>query len=242
MPEISNQPAQTQTSSVISQPSGFNWKKVLIVVFIGAALLTVVAGAYYYLYGFKQTPTGNNQIEIKKATTSAQKDETAGWKTYTSSTIGFSISYPSNWKYSKETIATSDQEFSVASLSKSQPPVVGDIGDPLVSISKGPLHKSSYDSVLAMKVGKSESQSVAEASGVIIVSRLTNTKVDGLIGLQKKQEPTAKGEGNFTYLLEVYVEKNGEYYEISLVSATRAGFNEVTHTFELMISTFKFLP
>ena len=89
MPEIPGQPIQPQTSPVVSQSGGFNWKKVLVVVLIGAALIAIVVGAYFYLYGFKSPSTGNNQVEIKKATPSAekaspcaQKDEPSDWTIY----------------------------------------------------------------------------------------------------------------------------------------------------------------
>ncbi|OGY28895.1 MAG: hypothetical protein A3F35_02095 [Candidatus Woykebacteria bacterium RIFCSPHIGHO2_12_FULL_45_10] len=98
MPEEVTPQPPTPTSSV---KSGLNWLQILIGVVVGALL---IGGGFliYNAYQAKpkevstQTPLTNT---VTKATTSATKDETAGWKTYSNSKLGFSIKYPTGWYY-----------------------------------------------------------------------------------------------------------------------------------------------
>ena len=82
-----------------SKPKGINWKTVLIGVVIGTVLVGLGV-AIYFLLQPKPEPTSTATTKqatpsAKIATPSAQKDETAEWKVYRTST--FTIKYPRTW-------------------------------------------------------------------------------------------------------------------------------------------------
>ena len=97
MPE---KPNKTSKPFVIINPFFIHWKNLIIPLLIGTTLIGAGLVGYYYFqlkwlapplpitFPKKATPSAN------PATSSAQKDETAGWKTYASSYILFS--YPEN--------------------------------------------------------------------------------------------------------------------------------------------------
>jgi hypothetical protein len=82
-----------------------NWKRVLIYVIIGVILGGLLAVWIHLSLGIQTSFPKVVTITPKTATTSAKKDETAGWKTYTSKTANFSIKYPKTWWFS--TMSTS---------------------------------------------------------------------------------------------------------------------------------------
>lgn len=81
-------------------------------------VIITVAGIWYYVEGQSGTAdTASNETITTKVSTSSAKadtkteekaDETADWKTYTNSTYGYSIKYPSDY-----TIEESTQPFAV---------------------------------------------------------------------------------------------------------------------------------
>jgi hypothetical protein len=91
---VDPQPAQSNNPT----KSSVNWKLILGVLVVGALLALV--GVWFWKY---QKPDGGS-IKIssgsanKKATLSAKKDETAGWKIYTDQKGNFSIKYPEKWQ------------------------------------------------------------------------------------------------------------------------------------------------
>jgi len=77
-----------------------NWKNVLIGVVIGAIVIGLGILIWFLL---QQKPSESTPAtNPKTATTSAKKDETAGWKTFTSTTFKYSIKYPAEWPVSKK--------------------------------------------------------------------------------------------------------------------------------------------
>ncbi len=51
---------------------------------------------------FVPTPTSKNQNNNQQQDTQTQIDQTASWKTYTNSDLGFSLKYPLNFDLAKE--------------------------------------------------------------------------------------------------------------------------------------------
>src|SRR4030067_1285732 len=98
-----------QNSSQNPLPSldkkGINWTHTLVGVAVGVALSAMFILVYTAVLGvdiFKEIDRWEadykayqEQIE-KESTSSAKKDETAGWKTYTSKLKVFEIKYPQN--------------------------------------------------------------------------------------------------------------------------------------------------
>ena len=80
--------------------NSINWKRVLITVVIGAVIVGL--GVIVFLF-LQPKPTEPAPVTTKEATSSAttttpsaEKDETADWKTYSSK--NFSFKYPPSWK------------------------------------------------------------------------------------------------------------------------------------------------
>jgi len=92
-------------------------------VFVGVAVTLVVAGGgtYYYMSQKLENEKSNLQSQITELnkqiddlqatetttdstddSTTTETDETAGWKTYASSNIGFSFKYPNSWILTSE--------------------------------------------------------------------------------------------------------------------------------------------
>lgn len=69
-----------------------------VLIAIGVAILVVGGGAYVYVKN-KQVSNPEVVAPIYNATSTAQ---TAGWKTYTSTKLGISFSYPQSWGDAKE--------------------------------------------------------------------------------------------------------------------------------------------
>jgi hypothetical protein len=92
MPEPS---AEQNKPSVTINPFFIGWKNVLLALLFGTTIIaTGLAGYYYFqLKGVKAPPSSSPP---KTATTSAKKDETVGWKTYTDNKLKFSFKYPPN--------------------------------------------------------------------------------------------------------------------------------------------------
>ena len=104
--------------SVASTSSKFDLKKVLLALVIIVVVAGIASGGIWYYVQSQESAadktstskisTTSAKVSTKSATKSASKDETEGWKSYSSSKLGFSIKYPSDWyfndaaKYSTE--------------------------------------------------------------------------------------------------------------------------------------------
>lgn len=163
-------------------------------------------------------------------------DETADWKTYTSSAMDFSIKYPSNWNFKSESIAKSNQENSMATFDYSNSETT------LISVQKSALLlKAAYQFFLKQKINKPVSESVAEAPNMYTSTRLPNVTVGGVSAILVNSIPTSHGKGIVNYGRSVYFTRGGFYYEIDLGSETKKDFDPNIQIFDLMLSTFKFL-
>lgn len=94
MPNISTQPQPT------SDQQPFNWKKVLVVVVIGAVLIGLGVIIFLLLQPKPEQPTPTTKKatpSAKVSTPSAKKDETAGWKTLSHDSFGIELKYPADW-------------------------------------------------------------------------------------------------------------------------------------------------
>lgn len=101
MPESSPPTPQANMPQGSSKQSRINWKNVLIGSLIGVVLIGAGGLVYYFVNKPKPTKAPEVFTPIKPATPSAQpatpppkKDETAGWKVYTNTNLGFQLKYP----------------------------------------------------------------------------------------------------------------------------------------------------
>ena len=110
MDEVPIQPQPQVTTT----PKTTNWKKIgLTIVFI-VVCVSIIAGIYWFFVLNKtsedsdltgpipKVTTKTATESAKEATSSAEKDGTVGWKTFTSTAFKYSIKYPSNWSLSKK--------------------------------------------------------------------------------------------------------------------------------------------
>jgi len=93
-------PAQPQPTS---NKKPFNWKKILLILLIALFVISLLGvGLYLLIPRLTEEPTPMTQPQkqatpsAEPATPSAKKDETEGWKTYSSK--DFSFKYPPSWK------------------------------------------------------------------------------------------------------------------------------------------------
>lgn len=113
MPEeaqIADQKASKET--LVKTPHKINWIHILIGVVLGAGLLGAGFGVYLLTQSQSESTNEPNQVSTSSAkqatpsataTPSADKDETADWKTYTNPTYNLSFKYPTEWSIKEET-------------------------------------------------------------------------------------------------------------------------------------------
>ncbi len=73
-----------------------------VIVLLGILVLTILGGGTYY-FTKQAAPAVQPKITISPTPQPAKTDETAGWKTYTSTELGFSIEYPAYLSVSEST-------------------------------------------------------------------------------------------------------------------------------------------
>ena len=81
-----------------------SWPKVILTVLTIVVVAGAIAASLFWYFYVRQpeeptatATTKQSTTSAKKATPSAQKDETAGWKKYTNNELKFSFKYPSDW-------------------------------------------------------------------------------------------------------------------------------------------------
>lgn len=112
MPEPVQQP--TPQPQVTTTPKSHDWKKVGLTVLVILVVTGLITGAYWFLVLGKSSAdsdltgpvpkvtTKTSTESAKESTSSAEKDETADWGTYTDNRLKFQIKYPSAWTASFE--------------------------------------------------------------------------------------------------------------------------------------------
>ncbi|MEX0621737.1 MAG: PsbP-related protein [Candidatus Woykebacteria bacterium] len=218
-------PTQSKSTKVIS------WKKIILTLVVILAITGPIAVAIWYYVDSQTkqetTPVTTAKVSTesaKQSTTSAQKDETADWKTYTDSVLKFSIKHPKDWTISTET--TPEYEVEIINYGPSETRSTGfslpeDEGKVKLSITKGT---------------KSEGQSLEdyvtskESSMTTTVSKKEIT-VDGRRTIKRIWEQAGFGTHVTTYVQKdsttVYILTEFLHYQENL--------------YDLLLSTFKFL-
>ena len=246
MPEVSPQPSQPiQPQVQPEQGKGISWKKILVSVGVIAVVAGIIAGALYWYFVINEEETTTTETtkvstpSSKQATPSAkkEKDETADWKTYTNSSLGFSIKYPSGW-YTKETPSNPSSPLTYASISEKTTSDVNSGFVLTVTADSDEFLEKEYNETKKLEISKATSGVID--SGPHVVERLPNTKVDNLTGLVWTEKP--EGENSTVpYNQTVYVKKGTKFYKIWTTAETQTDFNTYQKKFNLMLSTFKFL-
>src|SRR3990167_8447414 len=99
MPATPSPKEQPEADVVYTSPMKMRGKNVLVGVLSGILVIVIgIFGAYLILYGLNlgssSSPASSTKVSTpssKTATPSAQKDETAGWETYSNKEMGLQI-------------------------------------------------------------------------------------------------------------------------------------------------------
>lgn len=98
---LQNSPEQYQT---VGQKNNFNWWRTIAIGFGIASVGTAIAVGGYILETRKfQTVLENKVTNQLSSIPTPTPNETANWKTYSNSTYGFSVKYPSDFIYEEQT-------------------------------------------------------------------------------------------------------------------------------------------
>ena len=117
---MANDTAQPGKPTVVYSPLRLNWKNVVAGAVIGLLIVAIGVFSFTY-YNPNATPvppvvikSGTKSAKLSKASASAQKKETADWKTFQSPHYKYSIKYPPTW-----VVTNSDEESFVVRVSQS---------------------------------------------------------------------------------------------------------------------------
>ena len=251
--EQSAQESQPSQPQVTTTTKSTNWKKVSLTIVFIVVCVSIIAGIYWFFVLSKSSGASDLTGPVPKVTTktatesaneatpSSEKDETADWKTYTNSQLGFTLKHPDEFPFIKEQLSTSGGQVPSVFFSGSKDFSSLDSKITTFSVSKGDF-KDAYEAIEALDINKVYSRAVAEAPDVAEQTRLANVVVDGQAGIKQSYLPSSKGVRTINYTLDVLIKKNANYYEISMTSRTKDNYEKNIEIFDLIISTFKFLP
>jgi|GEM_PF-4662869 len=210
-----------------------NWKKILIVVGIAYLLIIAVCLVILILPEPKTSQTNVSTSSAKVATSAAIAKKTADWKIYTSKKLGFSLKYPKNWTYIKESPNETSQEPAGITIAENNTSGVMSI-----EIDKGSLLKGENDFLKTQEFSKPDTG----IAGIIKI-RLPDTTVDSLVGYVDKQEYIYSNNA-IKYVLIVSVQRNADYWEMLFTvpfgNNADKEFQSRKATFDLILSTFSF--
>jgi len=225
MPEEPTPVPQTQTAPTPKE-NPLNMKTVVLAVVVGLIVLGLIFAFLFrgqlgdFLKGVPSSPGSSNVTKkattsAKPATKSADKDETADWKTYTNNTYKFSFRYPDNWEQKSTTsdVWKKDVEAGNAIIFENE-------NNSRLTFS------IKVDPSIALKLDKTEN---VDASGQKVELEYY-TKSDG-----RKIVVTDYTIGNS---LSLYKENR---FNAAMLEANLSIFEEELKEFKLILSTFKFL-
>lgn len=237
MPEVPTQPQPIQKL--------FNWKNILIGIIIGGLLVGVVMFIYYNTLRddlnlvVDEAPENVSTISAKPT---QPKDETANWKTYQKSDVGFQLKYPSS--VSTESTAYSSGSGGYATLSIKGPTQKEgtDIHDGMYIFTKTLAFVSSLENV-----AKEDQESIKSNEYGILVT-VVNPKPK--VSFDIKQVTIGEANGvSQTIVIDgkkiddkfIYVRlKDGKVLRIHRMSVG-ANYVEYSEIIDKILSTFKFL-
>ena len=253
MPEAQQaEPQPTPQPQVTTGTKPHDWKKVGLTVLIIIVVTGLIIVAYWFLVLNKTSEVSDLTGPVPKVTTktatesakestpSAEKDETADWKSYNSTQLGFSIKHPNEFPFVKEQLSILGGQIPSVLFSNNSDFSSTDTKITTFSVSKGNF-KATYDSISSLELNKAYSRAVAEAPDIVEETRLADVSINNQTGIKRSYLPTNKGVGIINYILDVHIKKGSDYYKISMTSGTKENYEKNIKIFDLIVSTFKFL-
>ncbi len=218
-------PEDAPQSNAPATTSGINWKKIIGVVITILVAVTIIGGGIYW-YVQSQTSTA----EPTATTNTTPKDETADWKTFTNSKLGFSVKYPKYFgvkEYPKNSSGTAKGGVTFVSSDNNLYFTRGRVIYKDISINVRKASGGTLDEEL---------KNVYMPSGTIFQSKST-IKIDGVEALRA----TSVAEGNISEEIAVVLKKGDNvYFFVPTWGGNPSDKTTILHILNLMLSTFKF--
>jgi hypothetical protein len=219
-----------------------SWKNIVIGVVVGTILVAAVLGGWFWYQLDKINKLSSNSLtqsttgktassSAKKATDSAKTDETAGWKTFTSTKFGFKVKYPSTW--------TSVSEIDTGAHLYSQEEISSGVFIEVVVDNEA--NKLIFDRVKTYKVGEvtKVAANIPGANLQDTYTRLNDTVIDNYPAVRYKLEP-GFGDADNPKTYNVIINRGGKYYLV-INKLYEQSFDEGITILDKMLSTFKLL-
>ncbi len=165
----------------------------------------------------------NGALVLQKSTTTT--DETAGWKTYTNTEYGFSLSYPPNWNM---------LNYPEAGISMGVAFQADDLSGFNATASRVPNGQTLKQ---VLQIGDEQSKSAYEGTPSKSIISSKEVSLGGLVGIQRKEIWYAAGFATMV----TYAVKNNTLYTFRL-SVSREGTytDKDLETYNQILSTVKF--
>lgn len=232
---------QPVPNPLAKNPNFYTHKVFAAIGIILIVTIAIVAGVWYYVesQGGNKTPETQNDVKVstqtaKTATKSAEKDETADWKTFTSTKWGFKVKYPKDWAIANDT-ETGATLVSVAELGGDTPQIrIGFSFAEIAGITTSYNAVTSYEINKPTKV-KPEYQVADEIDTYI---RLEDTTIDSYKAVRTKLDLGYKDlDSSDTYI--VFIVKGNRIYQVGISGGIN--IDEKVKLLDRILSTFKFL-
>lgn len=243
MPESTTEKVQHDT---IESPYRISWRRLLKIILPIFVLFFAIAYWFVGIYTPSkiEAPTTvpipdfqESTLSAKPATPSAQVEGTEDWKSYTNSKLGISLKHPNEFSTILERSDSLEETITSVVFGSNKDFSLADPDVTVFEVAKGKF-KTAYEKISSLEINKTSTDETAGTSVTFENTRLENVTVDNTIGIKKMSIVRSK---EVIYHLFVYVKKGPSYYGISLRSGTKENFEKYTKTFDLIISTFKFL-
>ena len=200
--------------------------KVIMLVF--AVVLIATLG--WLVWDNNTTPDTTDSSAPKVTKTTTTTDETADWKTYTSS-YGYSVKYPATWTFNATNTATvtltsPETTKSINDCIKTNPVCEGAGADIAV------YYYSSISEEASNKANKWNAKTIEE-----LITADSLTKKLGTVSLGGVNATAVQEAGLGSYYV-IYAEKNGHLYRIFFNN--RETESSLSATEKLILSNFKF--
>ncbi len=227
-----------------------NTNKVFATVGIILTVAIVVIGSLWIYLNFK----GANKVDLddsvkvtsvktatKAAETSTTKDETAGWKTYTSKSLGFSIKYPEDnisHIFENQVASTLLKDGTQTEFSTKEAEAIKQSGIIVGAAKSGSLNSYDYDKISSYEIGN---ENVVKPDAVLTetIVRLSNLKIDDKDAL--RQTWVTNNSGTLNYGYDILAKHGDSYFGLRISIYKKDVFDNEKAILDLMATTFKFL-
>ncbi len=252
MPEITSPLNTTQSTPKLR----INWLHILIGVIIGVVLLGAGFGVYFLTQPKSEstnepikvsTPSAKQATPSATATPSADKDETADWKTFTYENPKISFKYPKSWFINVEPEINNEGNFTV-SISSYNPTSIKNYPSDLpkkwilleIFVSKKATTSGGENSKLYDFIS-SQALNVQVEKDKFYLIKTKSFKLDSYSAVRYTSEPTLDAGTEYYFRDNILINKGSLIWKVSILSPDKNHVKQSSEVFDQIISTFKFL-